>query len=89
MRPLIDLWVDAQAWAFETFVSPLLYAADLMEWYEPAFNAVEFVMLGIVQIAVIALVMRPIERLWGAEKGEEGLVGVDWVYTALNKLGEG
>ncbi len=87
MRPLIDLWVGAQAWLFETFVSPLLYALDLMEWYEPAFNAVEFVMLGIVQIAVIALVMRPIERRWGRERGEEGLVGVDRIYTALNKLG--
>jgi len=87
VRPLIDLWVGAQAWLFETFVSPLLYALDLMEWYEPAFNAVEFVMLGIVQIAMIALVMRPIERRWGAERGEERLVGVDRVYTALNKLG--
>lgn len=87
MRPLIDLWVGAQAWAFETFVSPPLYALDLMEWYEPAFNAVEFVMLGLVQIAVIALVMRPVERRWGRERGEEGLVGVDRVYTALNKLG--
>ena len=58
-----------------------------MEWYEAAFNAVEFVMLGVVQIAVIALVMRPIERRWGVERGEEGLVGVDRVYTALNKLG--
>ena len=87
MRPLIDLWVGAQTWAFETFVSPLLYALDLMEWYEPAFNAVEFVMLGIAQLAVIALVIRPIERRWGVQRGEEGLVGVDQVYTALNKLG--
>ncbi|HEY2872172.1 MAG TPA: hypothetical protein VGJ56_09655, partial [Reyranella sp.] len=86
MRALVDLWVGAQTWAFETVVSPVLYALDLMEWYEAAFNAVEFVMLGLVQIVVIALVMRPIERRWG-ERGEEGLVGVDRVYTALNKLG--
>jgi len=87
VRPLIDIWVGAQAWAFETVVSPVLYALDLMEWYEAAFNAVEFVMLGLVQIAVIALVMRPIERRWGVERGDEGLLGVDRVYTALNKLG--
>jgi sterol desaturase/sphingolipid hydroxylase (fatty acid hydroxylase superfamily) len=87
VRPLIDLWVGVQTWLFEGLVSPVLYALDLMEWYEPAFNAVEFVMLGIVQIVVIALVMRPIERRFGAEQGGERLVGVDRVYTALNKLG--
>ena len=87
MRALIDLWVGTQTWLFETIVSPALYALNLMEWYEAAFNAVEFVMLGLVQIAVIALVMRPIERRWGRERGEERLVGVDRIYTALNKLG--
>ena len=35
-----------------------------MEWFEPAFNAVEFVMLGVVQIVVIAIGMRFFERRW-------------------------
>jgi sterol desaturase/sphingolipid hydroxylase (fatty acid hydroxylase superfamily) len=87
MRPLIDLWVGTQTWLFETFVGPLLFALNLMEWFEPAFNAVEFVMLGVVQIAVIALVMRFFERRWSVERGEDRLVGVDRVYTVLNKLG--
>jgi sterol desaturase/sphingolipid hydroxylase (fatty acid hydroxylase superfamily) len=87
VRPLVDLWVGVQTWAFETVVGPVLYALNLMEWYEPAFNAVEFVMLGLVQIAVIGLVMRPLERRFGRERGEERLVGVDRVYTVLSKLG--
>ena len=87
MRGLIDLWVGVQTWLFETFVSPVLFALNLMEWFEPAFNAVEFFMLGVVQIAVIALVMRLLERRWGVERGDERLVGVDRVYTVLNKLG--
>lgn len=88
MRELVDLWIAVQTWLFETFVSPVLFWCNLMEWYEPAFNAVEFVMLGVVQIAVIALVMRLFERRWPLEKnGDERLVGVDRVYTALNKLG--
>src|SRR5205085_290010 len=76
-----------QTWLFETLVSPLLFSLNLMEWFEPAFNAVEFVMLGVVQIVVIATVMRFCERRWGVERGEDGLVGVDRVYTVLNKLG--
>jgi sterol desaturase/sphingolipid hydroxylase (fatty acid hydroxylase superfamily) len=88
MRDLIDIWVGIQNWLFETLVSPLLFWFGLMEWYEPAFNAVEFVMLGVVQIAVIALAMRFFERRWPLEKTrDERLVGVDRVYTVLNKLG--
>jgi sterol desaturase/sphingolipid hydroxylase (fatty acid hydroxylase superfamily) len=88
VRELLDLWIAAQTWLFETFVSPVLFWSNLMEWYEPAFNAVEFVMLGVVQIAVMALVMRLFERRWPLEKeGDDRLVGVDRVYTALNKLG--
>jgi sterol desaturase/sphingolipid hydroxylase (fatty acid hydroxylase superfamily) len=88
MRELLDLWIAVQTWLFETVVSPVLFWSNLMEWYEPAFNAVEFVMLGVVQIAVIALVMRLFERRWPLEKnGDDRLIGVDRVYTALNKLG--
>ena len=88
MRELLDLWIAVQTWLFETFVSPVLFWSNLMEWYEPAFNAVEFAMLGVVQISVIALVMRLFERRWPLEKdGDERLIGVDRVYTALNKLG--
>ena len=87
MRPLIDLWVGIQTWLFETFVSPVLFTLNLMEWFEPAFNGVEFVMLGVVQLLVIGVVMRFFERRWGVERGEEKLVGVDRVYTVLSKLG--
>jgi sterol desaturase/sphingolipid hydroxylase (fatty acid hydroxylase superfamily) len=31
--------------------------------------------------------MRVFERRWGIERGDERLIGVDRVYTALNKLG--
>jgi sterol desaturase/sphingolipid hydroxylase (fatty acid hydroxylase superfamily) len=88
MRQLLDIWIGAQTWIFETLVSPVLFRFGLMEWFEPAFNAVEIVMLGIVQILVIALGMRFLERRWPLEKWQnDDLVGVDRVYTVLNKLG--
>jgi sterol desaturase/sphingolipid hydroxylase (fatty acid hydroxylase superfamily) len=88
MRDLIDIWVGVQTWLFETLVSPLLFRFGLMEWFEPAFNAVEIFMLGIVQILVIALGMRFFEKRWPLEKTDnDDLVGVDRVYTVLNKLG--
>lgn len=89
MRDLIDIWVVAQAWIFETFVSPVLFYFGLMAWYEPGYSAVEFVMLGVVQIVVIAVGMRFFERRWPLEKPgrDDGLIMVDRVYTVLNKLG--
>ena len=88
MRDLLDLWIGLQHWIFETVVSPVMFKLGLMMWYEPAFNAVEIFMLGIVQIVMIAVGMRALEKKWPLEKAtEEGLVGVDRVYTVLNKLG--
>ena len=89
MRDLIDIWVGVQAWLFETLVSPVLYHFGLMAWYEPGYSAVEFVMLGVVQIAVIAIAMRFFERRWPLEKAgkDDKLVTVDRIYTMLNKLG--
>ena len=66
----------------------MIFWLGQMAWYEPAYNAVEFVMLGVVQIVVIALGMRFFERRWPLEKtGDDRLIGVDRVYTVLNKLG--
>ena len=89
MRELTDLWVTTQTWIFETFVGPVMFHFGLMAWYEPAFNAVEFVMLGTVQIAVIAIGMRFFERRWPLERPgkDDRLILVDQVYTVLNKLG--
>jgi sterol desaturase/sphingolipid hydroxylase (fatty acid hydroxylase superfamily) len=89
MRDLIDAWVGVQTWIFETFVGPVLFQTGLMAWYEPGYNAVEFVMLGVVQIAVIAVGMRFFERRWPLEKPgkDDRLIRVDQIYTLLNKLG--
>lgn len=89
MRDLVDVWVNVQTWLFETFVGPVLFRFGLMAWYEPGFNAVEYVMLGAVQIAIIALGMRFIEKRWPLEPPgkDDRLIGVDQVYTVLNKLG--
>ena len=89
MRDLIDIWVGVQAWLFETLVSPVLFHFGLMAWYEPGYGAVEFVMLGVLQIAVIAIGMRFFERRWPLEKSgkDDDLIMVDRIYTVLNKLG--
>ena len=88
MRELVDIWVSAQTWLFQTFVAPVIFELHLMEWFESAFNATEIVMLGLVQIVVISLVMRTFEKRWPLERSSDNrLMRVDQVYTVLNKLG--
>ncbi|SJZ69908.1 Sterol desaturase/sphingolipid hydroxylase, fatty acid hydroxylase superfamily [Enhydrobacter aerosaccus] len=88
MHWLLDAWIGTQTWLFETFVSPVLFHFNLMEWFDDAFDAVEFFMLGVVQILVIALLMRPLEKRRPMENVKNRrLPAVDRVYTVLSKLG--
>ncbi|HTR87098.1 MAG TPA: sterol desaturase family protein [Reyranella sp.] len=88
MNALTEIWIAVQAWLFETFVSPVLFHFGLMGWFDEAFDAVEFFMLGVLQILVIAFLMRPVEALWPLEATSDNRsVAVDRVYTILNKLG--
>lgn len=88
MQGLIDIWVDVQSWILETVVHPLLFRFGYMTFFEDAPFVVETLMLGVVQIAVILLVFRPLERLAPAEQWpDRKLARVDIVYTLLSKLG--
>jgi len=85
---LTAAWTGAQQFLFETLVQPLLVWGELNSWSEIAFDGVEQVMLGLVQIGVILLVLRPLEswrpvELWR----DRNTARVDIVYTLLNKLG--
>lgn len=85
---LTHVWTVAQAALFETLVQPVLQALDLLSWAEVAFDGVEMVMLGMVQIALILLLLRPLESWRPAEAWRDRKTArVDIVYSLLNKLG--
>lgn len=83
-----DVWNGTQLWLFETLVQPALLWLGEANWLEDAYRAVEVVMLGGVQILVILLLFRPLEKLRPAERwSDRRFARVDVVYTVLNKLG--
>lgn len=85
---LTAAWTATHGALFEALVQPVLQALDLLSWAEVAFDGVETVMLGMVQIALILLVLRPLESWRPAEAWRDRKVArVDIVYTLLNKLG--
>ncbi len=79
---------ELQAWLFEAVLQPLLFRLGLMSFAEDVFNLTEWVVLGALEVAVLALVLGALERRWPAEAvADRGAVRVDIVYTLLHRLG--
>lgn len=76
------------SWVFLTVVQPVLFQLDGAGVMEQAYDGTEFFLLGLLQIAVLYAVLRPLEAWLPAERWEDRrAVGVDVVYTFLHRLG--
>ena len=88
MQFLTDLFVGAQGWLFDSFMQPLLFALGLGGFVEMGFEGIEFVLLGLIELAIAYTLMRPLEAWWPAERwAQRRAVRVDVIYTVLNRLG--
>jgi sterol desaturase/sphingolipid hydroxylase (fatty acid hydroxylase superfamily) len=85
---LIRAFAMVHAWVFETCVQPLVHLAGLASHMERAFDATEFVLLGAIEVVVIATVMTALERMQPVEKiMDRQAIRVDMIYTCLHRLG--
>jgi len=85
---LVQQFIAVHAWVFETAVQPLLYQLGLMAYAEPAFEAVEICLFGILEITAMLLVLRPLEAWRPVERwANRRAVRVDVLYTVLHRLG--
>ncbi|MFT3719777.1 sterol desaturase family protein [Pseudorhodoferax sp.] len=88
MEPLTDLFGAAQQWLFETVVQPLVFAAGLGGWVEDAFVGTGWLLVGLVQIAVMLLVIGPLQRLRPVEPvRDRAAIRTDILYTLVHRLG--
>jgi len=88
MQFLTDLFVGAQGWLFDSFMQPLLFALGLGGFVEMGFEGIEFVLLGLIELAIAYTLMRPLEAWWPVERWDQRrAVRVDVIYTVLNRLG--
>ena len=75
-------------WLFETAVQPLVYQFGWMAYLEDAYGATEWFLLGLLQVAVLYLLLRPLEARFPAEPWRDRRgIGVDVLYTLLHRLG--
>ena len=87
-----DLFHAVHATLFESLISPALRALEWAQFTESAFDATEFFLLGVVQITVLYLVVRPLELWRPAEPATRGNSSsddrrTDVAYTLLHRLG--
>ncbi len=83
-----DLYLRLVAFLFEGAVQPVMYRLGLMEWAEDAFDWLDFFLFGLVQVAVVYLICRPLEAWRPVERGQSGrAVRTDIIYTLLARLG--
>lgn len=88
MSALVDAFAATQALVFQHLVLPSLFALGLMDLAELAFDATEFVLLGLLQISIIYALLRPLEAWFPAERwADRRSVRVDVLYTVLHRIG--
>ncbi len=79
---------EAQQWLFEALVQPLAFALGLGNLLEDAYDATGWLLVGLLQVAVIALVFGALERWRPVEPVvDRRAVHTDIAYTLLHRLG--
>ena len=75
-------------WLFEAAVQPAVYQFGWMAHLEDAYGATEWFLLGLIQVVVLYLVLRPLEARMPAERWDDRRgIGMDVIYTLLHRLG--
>ena len=91
---MMEWWDAAQQAVFEHLILPLMLAIGLDAQIEEGYGAALWFMVGVVQLAVVALVLVPLQRLWPAEPTAPSdravvrkAVRPDVIYTVVHRLG--
>ena len=88
MQELLDLFGRVQQALFEGVVQPLVFALGAGNLLEDAFQATGWLLVGLVQIALLLTVFGTLERWRPVEAvTDRRAVRVDVLYTLLHRLG--
>ena len=84
----VNLFADAQQALFEHVVGPLTFALGLGQLLEDAFDATGWLLVGVLQIAVLVAVIGPLQRWRPVEPvTDRATVRTDILYTLIHRLG--
>ena len=88
MDAFAELFTNVQSALFEGVVQPLAFALGLGSRLEEAFTATEWLLVGLLQLAVMLLVIAPLQRWRPVEPvTDPSAVRTDVLYTLIHRLG--
>lgn len=88
MEALTDAFAFLQQWLFETVVQPLSFALGQGNLLETAYEGTGWLVVGLLQIAVMLAVIGPMQKRWPVEPmADARAVKVDILYTVIHRLG--
>jgi sterol desaturase/sphingolipid hydroxylase (fatty acid hydroxylase superfamily) len=88
MAWLTQLFDAAQQWLFEAVVQPVLFALGQAGVLEDAYAATGWLLVGLLQLAVMLVVIAPLERWRPVEPVvDRAAIRTDVLYTLIHRLG--
>jgi sterol desaturase/sphingolipid hydroxylase (fatty acid hydroxylase superfamily) len=85
---LVELFALAQGWLFQGAVEPLMHYAGLGEFTEAAFEGTEWFLIGVCELLVLWIVLRPLEFFIPVHGFTDRRARWnDFVYTMIHRLG--
>ncbi|MEY4442826.1 MAG: hypothetical protein RL442_1826 [Pseudomonadota bacterium] len=88
MEWFMDGWADLQDALFQSVVQPLAFGLGFGGILEQAFEATGWFMVGVLQLLIMVVLLRPLER-WRAVEPvvDRAAVRTDILYTLIHRLG--
>ncbi|MBI2771560.1 MAG: sterol desaturase family protein [Burkholderiales bacterium] len=85
---LDGIFSNAQQWLFEAAIQPAMFALGLGNLLEDGYGATGWLLAGLVQVAVLLLVIGPLQR-WRPVEAVTDRPGIrtDILYTLIHRLG--
>ena len=78
----------AQQWLFESVMQPLMFAMGLASQLESGYEASGWILVGLLQLVVIAAVIGPLQRRKPVEEiTDRATIRTDILYTLIHRLG--
>ena len=78
----------AQQWLFESLIQPAMFALGLGNLLADGYDATGWLLVGLIQLAVLVAVIGPLQRWRPVEPvTDRAAVRVDILYTVIHRLG--